>query len=116
MPLTGKMEPWDAESPYYFVALAVAGAVSGAIVPRHLWAHYLGAVLGQTAYELAFLKLGPLFPLGLVFLAGYSLIFLASAALVASFRKTRPVKASRRKRRSTAVHSALSLYHRLAAS
>ncbi|HEU0259445.1 MAG TPA: hypothetical protein VFR57_08525 [Burkholderiales bacterium] len=90
MPLTGKMEPWDAESPYYFVALAVAGAVSGAIVPRHLWAHYLGAVLGQTAYELAFLKLGPLFPLGLVFLAGYSLIFLASAALVASFRKNPP--------------------------
>lgn len=86
VPLTGKAEPWDAESPYYFVALALAGAVSGAIVPRHLWAHYLGAVLGQTAYELAFLKLGPLFPLGLVFLAGYSLIFLASGALVASFR------------------------------
>ena len=82
IPLTGEAEPWDAESPYYFVALAVAGGVSSAIVPRHLWAHYLGAVLGQIAYELAFLKLGPLFPLGLVFLAGYSLIFLAAAALV----------------------------------
>jgi hypothetical protein len=90
MPLTGKTEPWDAESPYYFVALAVAGGVSGAIVRRHLWAHYLGAVLGQVAYELAFLKLGPLFMLGLVFLAGYSLIFLASAALVASFKRDPP--------------------------
>jgi len=47
-------------------------------------------VLGQVAYELAFLKLGPLFMLGLVFLAGYSLIFLASAALVASFKRDPP--------------------------
>ena len=90
MPLTGKTEPWDAASPYYFVALAVAGGVSGAVVRRHLWAHYVGAVLGQVAYELAFLKLGPLFMLGLVFLAGYSLIFLASAALVASFKRDPP--------------------------
>jgi hypothetical protein len=90
VPLTGKAEPWDAESPYYFVALAAAGGLSGAIVPRHLWAHYLGAVLGQATYELAFLKLGPLFPLGLVFLAGYSLIFLAGAALVASLKGDPP--------------------------
>jgi hypothetical protein len=90
MPLTGKTEPWDAESPYYLVALAVAGGVSGAVVRRHLWAHYVGAVLGQVAYELAFLKFGPLFMLGLVFLAGYSLIFLASAALVASFKRDPP--------------------------
>ena len=90
VPLTGKAEPWDAEWPYYFVALAVAGGVSGAVVRRHLWAHYLGAVLGQVAYELVFLKLGPLFMLGLVFLAGYSLIFLASAALVASFKRDPP--------------------------
>ena len=67
--MTGRNEPWDADSPYYFVALAVAGAVSGAVVPKHLWANYVGAVLGQAAYELAFLKLGPLFILGLVFLA-----------------------------------------------
>jgi len=85
--MTGRNEPWDADSPYYFVALAVAGAVSGAVVPKHLWAHYVGAVLGQAAYELAFLKLGPLFILGLVFLAGYSVIFVVSAAIVASFRK-----------------------------
>ena len=90
VPLTGKGEPWDAESPYYFVALAVAGAISGAIVPKHLWAHYLGAVLGQVAYELAFLKLGPLFIIGLAFLAGYSAFFVAAAAIVASLRKEPP--------------------------
>jgi hypothetical protein len=87
IPITGQKEPWDAAAPYYFVALAIAGAVSGAVVPKHLWAHYLGAVLGQAVYELVFLKLGPLFILGLVFLAGYSLIFVAATAIAASMRK-----------------------------
>jgi hypothetical protein len=94
IPITGKSEPWDAESPYYFVALAVAGAISGTIVPRRLLAHYLGAMLGQIAYELAFLKLGPLFVVGLVFLAGYSLIFVAAAAIMALFRKDPPSEAT----------------------
>ena len=84
---TGKSEPWDAEGPYYLIALAIAGAISGAVIPRHLGAHYIGAILGQAAYELVFLKLGPLFVLGLAFLAGYSIIFLGSAAILASFRK-----------------------------
>ena len=90
IPITGKSEPWDADSAYYFVALAVAGAISGAVVPKRLWAHYVGAVLGQIAYELAFLKLGPLFIVGLIFLAGYSLIFLGAAAIAASFRTGPP--------------------------
>jgi len=87
IPITGHNEPWDAEAPYYLVALAIAGALSGALIPRHLWAHYVGAVLGQAAYELVFLKLGPLFILGLAFLAGYSIIFVVAAAIVASCRK-----------------------------
>ena len=94
IPLTGKAEPWDAESPYYIVALAFAGVISGTVVPKRLWAHYLGAILGQVAYELAFLKLGPLFIIGLVFLAGYSLIFVAAAAIVASLRKDPPNEAT----------------------
>jgi hypothetical protein len=89
IPLTGKAEPWDAELPYYFVALAAAGIISGLVVPKHLWAHYVGAVVGQVAYELAFLKLGPLFVLGLLFLAVYSLIFLGAAAIVSSLRRRR---------------------------
>jgi len=89
IPITGQMEPWDAEGPYYLLALGIAGAVSGALIPKHLWAHYVGAVFGQMAYELVFLQLDPLFILGLAFLASSSVIFLAAAAVVATLRKTR---------------------------
>ena len=87
VPFTGESEPWDAEVPYYPIALAIAGALSGAVLPKHPWAHYVGAVLGQAAYELVFLKVGPLFVIGLAILAVYSIIFLATAAIVASLRK-----------------------------
>ena len=86
VPITGKSEPWDAESPYYVIALAIAGVVSGGLIPKHLAMHYLGAVSGQMAYELLFLKFGPLFFLGLVFLMGYSIIFLAGAAIAVALR------------------------------
>lgn len=89
VPLTGNVEPWDAHGPYYLFALAIAGALSGAVVPRHLPFHYVGAVVGQAAYELAFLKVGALFVLGLVFLAAYSVIFIGAAAIVASLRSRR---------------------------
>jgi hypothetical protein len=94
IPLTGKAEPWDAEFPYYFASLVLAGAISGAVVPKHFWAHYVGAILGQVAYALAFLKLGPLFIVGLVFLAGYSFIFVAAAAIVAWLRRDPPNEAT----------------------
>ena len=90
VPVTGMSEPWDAEGPYYVVALAVAGAIAGGIVPKHLVAQYTGAILGQAAYELVFLQFGPLFVLGLAFLAGYSVIFLATAAITASLRRGGP--------------------------
>jgi hypothetical protein len=89
VPLTGMSEPWDAEGPYYVVALAVAGAIAGGIVPRHPVAQYTGVILGQAAYELVFLQLGALFVLGLAFLAGYSFIFLAAAAITGSLRRGR---------------------------
>jgi len=87
MPITGHSEPWDAEALYYPVALGVAGVISGAIIPKHLWAHYVGALLGQVAYELVFLKLGPLFMVGLLFLAGYGIVFVLGAALAAFVRR-----------------------------
>ena len=62
--LTGHQEPWDAESLFYVVGLIVAGVFAGLLRPRPLWAHYLGAVAGQAAYELVFLAVGPLFVLG----------------------------------------------------
>lgn len=53
---------------------------------RPLWAHYLGAFIGQLGYELIFLKIGPLFVLGAAFLLGYCLVFLAAAAIAGHMR------------------------------
>lgn len=84
--LTGYREPWDAEGPFYIVALVVAGSVAGALAPKPIWAHYLGAFVGQLIYELLFLKLGPLFLVGIVFLLGYSVVFFLAAAVAAHVR------------------------------
>jgi hypothetical protein len=83
---TGQREPWAAEFPFYVVALLVAGAVAGGLTPKPLWAHYLGSFIGQLSYELIFLKIGPLFVLGAVFLLGYSLVFVAAAAIMGYIR------------------------------
>ncbi len=83
---TGQAEPWDADGPFYVASLLIAGLGAGGLVPKPLWAHYLGAVVGQLTYEFLFLKVGPLFLLGAVFLLGYSLIFLLGAAIAAHVR------------------------------
>ena len=77
--ITGHNEPWDAESLYFVAALFAGGLISGALVPKPLWAHYVGSVSGQVIYELLFLKVGPLLVLGIAFLLGYSLFFLTGA-------------------------------------
>lgn len=84
--LAGHREPWDADGYFYVVALIVAGFIAGLLFPRPLWAHYLGALVGQLGYEALFLPIGPLFILGAAFLLGYSLVFLVAAALAASAR------------------------------
>jgi hypothetical protein len=84
--LTGEREPWDAKFPFYVVALLIAGAVSGGLTPKPLWAHYLGSLTGQLIYEAIFLTIGPLFVLGAVFLLGYCLVFLAAATLTSYIR------------------------------
>jgi len=85
--LAGHQEPWDADGLFYVGALVVAGAAAGAITPRPLWGHCLGALIGQLGYELIFLRIGPLFFLGAAFLLGYSVIFLAAAASAGSIRR-----------------------------
>ncbi len=92
--LTGHQEPWDADGLFYVGALVVAGLVAGAVTPRPLWALYLGSLVGQLAYELSFLRIGPLFLLGAAFLLGYSVIFLAAAALAGSIRRRLVSRAS----------------------
>jgi hypothetical protein len=84
--LVGHREPWDADGYFYVLSLAVSGSFAGLLVPRPLWAHYAGALVGQLGYELLFLRVGPLFVLGAAFLLGYSLIFAAAAALAGHLR------------------------------
>lgn len=90
--LVGCSEPWDADGPFYVVALVIAGLFAGLLAPRPLWAHYIGALVGQLGYELFFLRIGPMFVLGAAFLLGYSLIFLFAAAVAAHFRSRATVR------------------------
>jgi len=83
---TGRREPWDADSSFYVFGLMMAGAVAGALTPKPIWALYLGAIAGQLLYQVLFLRVGPLLPLGALFLVGYCFIFLATAALVGYIR------------------------------
>jgi len=73
--LTGEAEPWDAEGVFYIAALLVAGAISGVLAPRPLWAHYFGSVIGQLTYALVFPPIGPLALVGVPFLLGYAVFF-----------------------------------------
>jgi hypothetical protein len=84
--LTGHQEPWDTDGSFYFVALIVAGAISGVVSPKPLWAHYAGAVIGQLGYELIVLRVGPLFVLGAIFLLVYCLVYLVAAGLAGHIR------------------------------
>ena len=82
----GVVEPWDAESPYYYVSLFVAGVLVGLVVPRHVWVVLIGVVAGQLVYMLAVLPKGPMLPLGVVFLFGYGVLALVGAFLSAKLR------------------------------
>lgn len=69
-------------------ACRLAGREHSALAPKPLWAHYLGAVLGQLAYMLIFLPAGPLIAVGIIFLLVYSTLFLFAAAIT-GFLRTR---------------------------
>jgi hypothetical protein len=84
--LAGHREPWDADGLFYVLALVVAGSLAGLLAPKPLWAHYVGAIVGQLGYEVLFLRIGPLFVLGAAFLLGYCIIFVVAAALAAQLR------------------------------
>lgn len=85
--LAGSREPWDADGAYWPLALAAAGLLAGLLAPRPAWAHYLGSILGQAAYEWLFLPIGPLFVMGVAFLMAYSIIFVVAAALGGRLRR-----------------------------
>ena len=84
--LTSHREPWDVDGSFYILALLISGGAAGAIAPSPLWAHYAGSFAGQLVYELCFLRVGPLFIIGAVFLLGYCVVFSIAAALTALVR------------------------------
>lgn len=64
---------------YYIPAMLAGGFVSGFLVGKPVWAHYLGSVVGQLLYLLLVLKVGWLILPSLIFVPGASLLFLGGA-------------------------------------
>lgn len=85
--LTSLREPWDAGVLFYYTALLIAGLIAGWLRPKPLWAHYLGAIIGQLGYALIFLRVGPLVVIGAVLLLYFSIYYLAGAWLGAYARR-----------------------------
>ncbi|MSQ60093.1 MAG: DUF4375 domain-containing protein [Betaproteobacteria bacterium] len=101
--IAGKAEPWD-DAAYYLFALPVAGVVSGLLAGRPLWSQYMGVILGQFAYALIFLAMGPLALLGVGFTAVYALLFLGGSLLGIRLRQSMAAQDSRE--RGTVSHLA----------
>lgn len=85
--VTGRAEPWDANSAYYPVALAIAGLVAGLLPPPRVWRAYAGVIAGQALYMAIASGGGGLFVLGVLLVPVYSLPFLAAIALLAWARR-----------------------------
>jgi hypothetical protein len=89
--ITGRAEPWDASGMYYPAALLAAGFVGGFLVPGHWGEVAVGVYAGQALVLLGRVLSdtggGGLWLLGLVVLALYSLIALASALLGSGLRR-----------------------------
>jgi hypothetical protein len=89
--ITGRREPWDAEGGYYPAALLVAGVLGGLLAPRH-WPYvalsvFAGQVIVLLAGVMAEPASGGLWPLGVLFLAFYSVLALLGAGLGAGVRR-----------------------------
>jgi hypothetical protein len=86
--VTGRREPWDAQGLYYLGALFGSGVVGGLLAPHAWFSVAVGILVGQALVLLAGVVRDPasggLWPLGLVFLAFYSVVALLGAALGAA--------------------------------
>jgi hypothetical protein len=89
--ITGGREPWDSAGPYYPAALFGAGIVGGLLIPGH-WAEVAAGIFAGQALVLLGRVMsepgsGGLWPLGLLMLAGYTLLALLGAAAGSVFRR-----------------------------
>jgi hypothetical protein len=86
--VTGRREPWDAESAYYVGGLLLAGMLGGVLVPRQWAIAAVGIFAGQAAVLLGGVIAEPasggLWPLGLAILAVYSMLGLVGAGVGAA--------------------------------
>lgn len=91
--ITGRLEPWDAGSGYYEGALLGAGILGGLLLPEHSRWFVIGIFVGQVLVLLAGVlkepSSGGLWPLGVVFLALYSLLAMVGAMVGSAVRRRR---------------------------
>jgi hypothetical protein len=80
--ITGRVEPWDAKSPYYVGSLFVSGLIAGVLSPRHAFLAPIGIFFGQFTLGWGFPPSGGMWPLGLFFGAVYCMAAAAGAAIV----------------------------------
>jgi len=89
--ITGSREPWDAEGVYYAGSLLGAGLFGGLLLPGQWRWFVVGVFVGQVLVLLAGVlrdpSTGGLWPLGLIFLALYSVLTLLGAALGSGLRR-----------------------------
>ena len=90
--MTGRREPWDAHSPYYVLALAGAGLLTGWLEPGRFWRWPLAIYAGQCFAVVGLVlfrgdDLGLFIPLGMITLAIFTLFSLAGAAGGAALRR-----------------------------
>ena len=83
--ITGRDEPWDAPGFYYPGALLAAGVIGGFLFPGRWSVVTLGIFVGQAAVLMMRVMADPasggLWPLGLIFMAAYSLLALVGALI-----------------------------------
>jgi hypothetical protein len=91
--VTGNREPWDAEGGYYPGALLLAGIVGGLAAPQYWAGVAIGIFAGQAVVLLGGVVAEPanggLWPLGLLFLAFYSVSGLVGAGVGTGLRRLR---------------------------
>ena len=83
-PITGEIEPWDADGFYYPAALFLAGMAPALLSTSRFWLLPLGVILGELIVFLFRVYQGPggpLWPLGVIFLVLYSLPAFLGAGL-----------------------------------